>query len=70
MRIIARMNIGGPAVQVWGLMQGINSDDFEHKLYTGTCSLDEADYLEAFDTDIEVTRVPGLGRRVSPLEDV
>ena len=70
MRIIARMNIGGPAVQVSGLMQGISSDDFEHRLYAGTCSLDEADYLEAFDTGIEVTRVPGLGRRVSLLEDV
>jgi glycosyltransferase involved in cell wall biosynthesis len=70
MRIIARMNIGGPAVQVSGLMQGLNTSEFEHRLYSGNCSLDEADYLEAFGTNFEVTRIPGLGRRVSLTEDV
>jgi hypothetical protein len=29
MRIIARMNVGGPAVQVSGLMRGMNSSEFE-----------------------------------------
>ena len=43
MRIIARMNVGGPAVQVSGLMRGFNSVDFDHRLYTGFCAADEAD---------------------------
>ena len=29
MRIITRMNVGGPAVQVSGLMRGFNSNEFE-----------------------------------------
>ena len=44
MRIIARMNVGGPAVQVSGLMRGFNSVVFDHRLYTGFCAADEADY--------------------------
>ena len=44
MRIIARMNVGGPAVQVTGLMRGLNASEFDHRLYTGFCASDEADY--------------------------
>ena len=40
MRIIARMNVGGPAVQVSGLMRGFDSDNFDHRLYTGYCAAD------------------------------
>jgi hypothetical protein len=40
MRIIARMNVGGPAVQVSGLMRGFNSHEFEHRLSTGFCATD------------------------------
>ena len=65
MRIIARMNVGGPAVQVSGLMRGFNSNEFEHRLYTGFCTSDEADYLDTNAPDIGVTRINGLGKRVS-----
>ena len=65
MRIIARMNVGGPAVQVSGLMRGFNSVDFDHRLYTGFCAVDEADYLDIVATDVKVTRIEGFGRRVS-----
>jgi glycosyltransferase involved in cell wall biosynthesis len=65
MRIIARMNVGGPAVQVSGLMRGFNSAEFDHRLYTGFCSADEADYLETVATDVTATRIYGFGRRVS-----
>ena len=46
MRIIARMNVGGPAVQVSGLMRGIDQYSFDQRLYTGACSESEADYLK------------------------
>ena len=65
MRVIARMNVGGPAVQVSGLMRGFNSDDFDHRLYTGFCAADEADYLDTVATDVKATRIEGFGRRVS-----
>ena len=65
MRIIARMNVGGPAVQVSGLMRGFNSNEFEHRLYTGFCARDESDYLDSVATDINAIRIDGLGRRVS-----
>ena len=70
MRIIARMNMGGPAVQVSGLMRGVNSVGFEHRLYTGFCAADEADYLEVVATDVKATRIEGFGRRVSLVGDV
>jgi glycosyltransferase involved in cell wall biosynthesis len=65
MRIIARMNVGGPAVQISGLMRGFDSDNFDHRLYTGYCGADEADYLDTVARNIRTTRIEGLGRRVS-----
>lgn len=70
MRIIARMNVGGPAVQVSGLMRGFNTVDFDHRLFTGYCAADEADYLETVATDVQAIRIDGFGRRVSLGGDV
>ncbi len=65
MRIIARMNVGGPAVQVSGLMRGLDVAEFDHRLYTGFCARDEADYLDTVATDVSALRIDGFGRRVS-----
>ncbi len=65
MRIIARMNVGGPAVQVSGLMREFDSEYFDHRLYTGFCAPNEADYIETVATDIQATRIIGFGRRVN-----
>jgi len=65
MRLIARMNVGGPAVQVSGLMRGFNSIKFDHRLYTGFCASDEADYLDSVANDVKAIRIEGLGRRVN-----
>jgi glycosyltransferase involved in cell wall biosynthesis len=59
------MNVGGPAVQVSGLMRSLNSSDFDHRLYTGFCAADEADYLDNVAKDINAIRIQGFGRRVS-----
>ena len=69
MRIIARMNIGGPAVQVSGLMRGLDPTRFDHRLVTGFCAEDESDYLETVATDVAATRINGLGRSISPKAD-
>jgi len=65
MRVIARMNIGGPAVQVSGLMRSLNTSEFDQKLYTGFCSADEADYIDIVAKDLSAIRIEGFGRRVS-----
>jgi glycosyltransferase involved in cell wall biosynthesis len=65
MRIIARMNVGGPAVQISGLMRGFNTTEFDHRLYTGYCDADEADYLDTVATYVKAVRIQGFGRRVS-----
>jgi glycosyltransferase involved in cell wall biosynthesis len=70
MRIIARMNMGGPAVQISGLMREFNAVEFDHRLYTGFCATDEVDYLENVATDVEAVRIEGLGRRVSLSGDI
>jgi hypothetical protein len=70
MRIIARMNVGGPAVQVSGLMRGFNTTEFDQRLYTGYCAVDEADYLDTVATDVKAVQIQGFGRRVSSGEDL
>jgi len=70
LRIIARMNVGGPAVQVSGLMRGFDQDLFEHELLTGYCAADEADYLEKVATDVKAIRIDGLGRSIKPRADL
>ena len=70
MRIIARMNVGGPAVQVSGLMRGLHTTEFDHRLYTGFCADDEADYLDTVATDVTALRIEGFGRRVSLRGDI
>jgi glycosyltransferase involved in cell wall biosynthesis len=70
LRIIARMNVGGPAVQITSLMKGLNQIEFDHKLVTGFCEEDEIDYLEASAKDVPVERVHGLGRSVNLFSDV
>jgi len=69
-QIIARMNVGGPAVIVADLMRSIDSSKVEQVLITGYCDESEADYLETVATDIKATRIAGLGRSVSLVADV
>lgn len=70
LRIIARMNVGGPAVQVSGLMRGFDQETFEQELLTGFCAADEADYLEKVATDVKAIRIDGLGRSIKPRADL
>jgi glycosyltransferase involved in cell wall biosynthesis len=70
MRLIARMNVGGPAVQVSGLMRGFDDQIFDQELVTGYCAADEADYLEKVATDVKAIRIDGLGRSIKPRADI
>jgi glycosyltransferase involved in cell wall biosynthesis len=70
MQIIARMNVGGPAVIVAELMRGLDANHFNQVLITGYCDETEADYLDVVATDIKATRIAGLGRSVSLMADL
>jgi glycosyltransferase involved in cell wall biosynthesis len=70
MRIIARMNVGGPAVQVTGLLRGFSKAEFDQRLFTGFCAEDEADYLDTVATDVKAVRIQGFGRRINLGADV
>ena len=70
MQIIARMNVGGPAVIVAELMRGLDKSAIEQILVTGFCDENEADYLDTVAKDVKATRIAGLGRSVSLLADL
>lgn len=68
--MIARMNVGGPAIQVTGLMRELDPARFDQQLFTGWCADDEADYLLTQAPDVTVTRINGLGRAIKPGDDL
>jgi glycosyltransferase involved in cell wall biosynthesis len=70
MRVVARMNVGGPALQSVLLMRGLPPDRFEQRLYTGFVEPDEADYVDLRAPGLAVHRVPALGRRIRPADDI
>jgi len=70
LRIIARMNVGGPAIQISGLMKNLDSRSFEQLLVTGYCGDDEIDYLDEHEISIPILKVYGLGRRVHLVNDL
>jgi len=69
-RIVARLNIGGPAVHIINLMAGLDPDRFENLLIVGRPGPNEGDmgYL-ASQKGIDPLIIPGLGRELSPLWD-
>jgi glycosyltransferase involved in cell wall biosynthesis len=69
-RIIARTNVGGPALQVTALMRGLPVAQYPQTLLRGQCAADEDDYLDLVATDVPSTTVIGLGRSVRPLDDL
>ncbi len=70
MQIIARMNVGGPAVLVADLMRNLDHQKFSTVLVTGYCDENESDYLDEVAQDVAAVRIPGLGRSVSLLKDL
>jgi glycosyltransferase involved in cell wall biosynthesis len=70
MQIIARMNVGGPAVIVAELMRGLDPMRFQVILVTGNCADDEADYQFEVAQEIPAVRIDSLGRSVSLSGDI
>ena len=70
MQVIARMNVGGPAVLVADLMRNFDPGVVKAVLVTGFCDENESDYLDEVAKDVKAVRIPGLGRSISPLGDL
>lgn len=70
MQVIARMNVGGPAVLVADLTRNLDHQRFSTVLVTGFCDENESDYLDEVAQDVASIRISGLGRSVSPLKDL
>jgi glycosyltransferase involved in cell wall biosynthesis len=51
-------------------MREFDSTEFDHRLYTGYCASDEADYLDTVATDVNAIRIQGFGRRISLVGDI
>lgn len=70
LRVVARMNVGGPAVQVVGLMRHLDETRYDHRLLTGDVGDGEEDLLQLRASDIAHVRVRGLGRDPDPAGDL
>jgi glycosyltransferase involved in cell wall biosynthesis len=70
MRIITRLNVGGPAYQAIYLTERLQRADFDCSLLVGRLGPDEGS-MEALATErgVPFTRVAGLGREISPRTD-
>lgn len=70
LRVIARMNVGGPALQVTALTEGLDPSEFETRLLVGSVETDEADYVELRAPHLPARRIEGLSRSVRTGGDV
>ena len=70
LRIIARMNVGGPAIQVTALMEGLGKFGFKQELITGYCENGEEDYLKSHLIELGEIRIEGLGRSLKLFDDL
>lgn len=70
LRIIARMNIGGPAIQVCELMNFLPRETFEQKLVTGFCGIEELDFIDVRGANFDFERINHFGRRINLISDL
>lgn len=69
-RIISRMNVGGPAIHVMNLTAGL-AEPFPTVLVTGDVAPGEANLLqEAIARGLPIVHLPELGRAVRPWDDL
>ena len=71
LRIIARLNVGGPAIHTILLTQALNNELYKSILITGRVGIDEKDmgYL-AGERGVEPLIIPELERKINPIKDI
>ncbi len=71
LRVIARLNVGGPSLHVSYLSEGLTQRGYATTLAAGSISEGEASMaFVAEQRGIEIESIPGLQREVSPRDDV
>jgi glycosyltransferase involved in cell wall biosynthesis len=71
LRVIARLNMGGPALHVAYLTAGLRERGYETTLAAGSLARGEDSMaFVADDLGVDVVRIEELGREISPLRDV
>lgn len=69
-RVVARLNVGGPAIHVAQLTARLPPERFETRLYAGNVSANELEMAEVLEREgVEPIRVPRLGRSIRPWDD-
>ena len=68
--VVTRMNTGGVAVLISELVAGMNSEEFEVTLITGSCSEGEEDYLKARGLYLNQITIPSMQRSLNPINDL
>jgi glycosyltransferase involved in cell wall biosynthesis len=70
-RVIARLNVGGPAIHVTSLTARLPPERFESRLFVGDVSPAEAEMLDVVAAERVVpVRVSGLGRAIDATQDL
>lgn len=69
LRVIGRLNVGGPAAQIDVLASGLDPEQISHRILAGMVEEGEADHLELRGSAAEVRRLPTAGRQVEPVAD-
>ena len=69
LRVIARLNVGGPALQAVVLSEGLDPCRFEQCIVAGSVAGDEGDFVSLRAPTLRVVHVPGLGRALRPVDD-
>ena len=71
LRIIARLNVGGPAIQTILLTEALNNDRFESILAAGKVERTEKDMIYlAREKGVNPIIIPELGRQIQPFKDL
>jgi glycosyltransferase involved in cell wall biosynthesis len=71
LRVIARLNVGGPALHVAYLSAGLAERGYETTLVAGDVAKgEESMAFVAESAGVEVVRLPGLSREISPVRDL
>lgn len=69
MRVIARLNVGGPAIHATLLTERLDPARFLSTLVAGSESAAEANFLALSGRTLPVEIIPDLGREIQPLKD-
>ena len=70
LRVIARLNIGGPAIHATLLTTRLDRLRFSTTLVTGIEAVDDGNYLTLRGRQADLEIIPGLGHEIRPLQDL